>query len=148
MEKTKDEPIIKWDVCEIAQAFVDDRSANSDIEHYQDMTDEEMFADIMQDSFFWEIEWDCTAVYLTEIMKEINPELTWTANVINFGWRNSNGSTDTFKAETGNELLAKILPETECTFHIYKRDYGFEIWNAHHDSPILGNEKYFVKKAG
>jgi len=45
---------------------------------------------------------------------------------------------------TGSKLLQEILPRTECTFKIFHRGDHLEIHNAHHDSPIMGNEKYYI----
>lgn len=82
-------------------------------------------------------EWDCMAEDLGDCMSEINPESRdWVATVNNFGWRNSSGSK-TFKADSGDEMLNQILPETECLFKIFidKETKKISINNAHHDSP-------------
>jgi hypothetical protein len=95
-----------------------------------------------------EFEWDDLVLNLTSIMKQKNPDGYWNARVENFGWRKLEGRTDTFKAMTGEQLLFKILPATECSFRIYHHGKnGFAINNVHHDSPMWGVEWYFIDKA-
>lgn len=76
---------------------------------------------------------------LTDKMKN-NTE--WKAKVRNFGWHESDGEKK-FEAETGQSLLREILPDTDCSFIIYKYGEGFAIQNFHHDSPT-GKEWYYV----
>ena len=66
----------------------------------------------------------------------------WHCEVENFGWQNSNGYKD-FRATNGATLLREILPNTDCTFNIWKDDdpRQLRIQNFHHDSPT-GNEWY------
>ena len=67
----------------------------------------------------------------------------WYVEVRNFGWRNQNGYTK-FYAEDGKTLLNEILPNTMCTFWLYKDgEYNLRLRNAHHDSPT-GNENYCI----
>jgi len=89
-------------------------------------------------------EWEYTIEALTEKMKEFHPVLWWKATVDNFGWTGANGVTKPFFADTGDKLLRKVLPDTECSFKIYFRKDCIAINNAHHDSPCW-NEWYYIK---
>lgn len=96
-----------------------------------------------QDSDQYEVEWDSLKEYLTEKMKEKNPDGYWRADMSNFGWRGVSGSKY-FEADNGEKLLQEILPKTDCTFYIY--DFGKDglaINNFHHDSP-MGKEWYYI----
>lgn len=98
---------------------------------------------VYQDSDQYSIEWDDLNEYLTEKIKEKNPDGYWRADMSNFGWRGVSGS-QYFEATDGKKLLEKILPDTDCTFYIY--DFGKDglaINNFHHDSP-MGKEWYYI----
>jgi hypothetical protein len=92
-------------------------------------------------------EWDDLTSALTELMNDCmrfrGTEGYWHSEVENFGWQKLSGQKD-FKAETGTELLRKILPNTECHFKIYKVGNVLRINNFHHDSPV-GAEWYTVR---
>lgn len=88
-------------------------------------------------------EWDDLIMELTGIMKTINPDNYWTAKVKNYGWIKKDGEKEIFFADTGKKLLQEILPDTECSFKIYKYKNGLAINNAHHDSPCW-TEWYYV----
>jgi hypothetical protein len=80
---------------------------------------------------------------LTILMQRINPdELEWHATVENFGWMHQSGVSD-FNATTGEELLRKTLPKTDCSFKIYDDKTSIRIDNAHHDKPC-GGEIYVI----
>lgn len=68
----------------------------------------------------------------------------WHAEVKNFGWRSIDGHKD-FTATDATTMLRQVLPDTDCTFRIYKwgKD-GFAINNAHHDSPAWA-EWYYIR---
>ena len=85
-------------------------------------TYEEAQRDDWEDSDAYDCEWEFMVDYLTELMTMKNPDGYWKATVRGFGWRQLDGETDIFHANEGDKLLAKILPNTDCTFHIY--DYG------------------------
>jgi hypothetical protein len=87
----------------------------------------------------YDIEWDFMIDNFNELLKDNE---YFKATVTNFGWRNLDGITY-FKAENSLELLRKILPDTDCTFYIFKYRNGFKIRNYHHDSP-MGNEIYTI----
>lgn len=142
----EDKPLLTWDEC-----------ANSEghIEYYMDMKPEELpdhlkgksekeirdfvYADSDQNQW----DWDDAMCYLTDLMNERNPGGYWTVKVENFGWMSRSGSKE-FVATTGKELIKNILPNCDCTFHIYDNDgIGFKINNFHHDSPV-GKEWYYV----
>jgi hypothetical protein len=90
-----------------------------------------------------EDQWEYICDWLGEWMKEINPSgIDWFATVENFGWRHLNGKT-AFEAKDGEGFLDKVLPKTDCTFKIYKREGHLEINNAHHDAPC-GGEMYYI----
>lgn len=144
MEKTE-HPLLIWDTCQIIKDLVE----NHKIDNPDDERDEdELWAMYSQDACIFEFEWDCLCDTLTEKMKEILDDrhnMYWYVKVENFGWRGQDGHAE-FCANDGRELLQNILPEnTECTFKIY--GYGenaFAMTNAHHDSPVLGQEWYYI----
>lgn len=78
---------------------------------------------------------------------DANPSKIWNAKVNGFGWRNVDGHRNGFKAETAEALLFAILPNTGCTFEIYRYGRkGLAINNAHHDKPT-GGEWYYITPA-
>ena len=93
-----------------------------------------------------DFEWEDLTLALTEIMEERNPSGLWKAEMKNFGWKGVNGEK-TFTTNDGKEMLNKILPNTDCSFKIYKYGRnGIAINNAHHDSPMWA-EWYYITKA-
>lgn len=66
----------------------------------------------------------------------------WKATVNGFGWRGLNGEKY-ISADNAKTLLSEVLPDTDCTFHIYNFRNGIAIQNYHHDSPT-GNEWYYI----
>lgn len=102
--------------------------------------------DVIEDVDFFQWQHDEMTNELSEVMQSINPDSNdWNTKVINFGWRNLEG-TKSFSAENGAELLREILPDCECTFyiHIYEENgkTGLAINNYHHDSPM--GEWYYI----
>ena len=95
-----------------------------------------------------EFEWECLCDELTEVMQKINKGGKWFCTVENFGWQSRNGYL-TFEATKGQNLLSRILPNTDCHFRIFVEGKGFgrylKIQNFHHDSPV-GNEWYTVRR--
>lgn len=143
---TEQLPIIVWDTCEIAQNHVNQRK-----EEEPDLDEDEAFAEACADSDIYEWEWDYITEYLTEKMKEINPEdRKWYCEAAGLGWRRLNGHK-TFQATTGEELLRAILPDTECTFQIYVEGEGdkqtLRIVNSHHDAMGEVYEVYLEEQA-
>lgn len=86
-------------------------------------------------------EWLDLTDALTAAMR--NPDGYWFATVSDFGWRKLSGHK-LFRAADGRELLAAILPRTECSFKIHRCGRrGLAIQNSHHDSPC-GTEWYYL----
>jgi len=92
-----------------------------------------------------EDDWDWLLHELEAWMKKVNPDGYWIASVENFGWSNRSGQA-LIDADTGAELLQKVLPKTENHFKIFKSGKTLRIQNYHHDSPV-GNEWYSVRPA-
>ncbi len=99
--------------------------------------------DVFADEDYWHMEWDDLFAELTAIIRAMNPEGFWHAQVLNFGWRALDGHK-TFKAVDGKSLLSAILPEADCHFKVYRAGKCLKINNAHHDSPAW-NEWYILK---
>ncbi len=135
-------PIMSWDECEIADAFIED-TMNAD----STLTEEKAKELVWGDNLLWEDEWIFLCEHLTEVMAKKNKHLPyWKADVNGFGWRSLNGYKY-FKAETGSELLQAILPKTDCTFRIYNEGRGgLDVQNFHHDS-CTGAEHYHIRPA-
>ena len=88
-------------------------------------------------------EWENFLSELDEIIKTINPNGYWKAEVENSGWRKLNGYAY-FQANTGKSFLHNLLPKTECHFKIFKQGNTLKVQNYHHDSP-MGDEWYTLK---
>ena len=80
---------------------------------------------------------------LTRIMSSKNIIGLWGAMVSKFGWQKRDGRLK-FEAVTGQELISKLLPNTECRFKVYNYGPGLAIQNWHHDQPT-GSEWYYIK---
>ena len=87
-----------------------------------------------------EFEWDCLIDELDQLINEINIEGYWYCEVENFGWRGSSGYAY-LKFETGVNMIRRVLPQTECSFNIFREGNMLKIQNYHHDS-ATGNEWY------
>jgi hypothetical protein len=59
------------------------------------------------------------------------------ATVKNFGWQSLSGLTYV-KANSFTQLLSSVLPNTECSFKIFKDGKKIVIDNSHHDKPCGG----------
>jgi len=136
--KEDEKPNLIWDESDIIAGQVDYLMAEDG--HTEEYAQELVY----NDSDLFTYEWEYLTDELTRLMKEIrdNRSSYWYVEVENFGWNNRYGST-TFEAKTGEELLRKILPNTNCTFHIYRIDGTLALRNSHHDSPT-GNEWYTI----
>jgi hypothetical protein len=130
-----------WDTCQIATD-----QAKFLQEEDPSLSEEEAFRSACEDIDLYSFEWSDLCDTLTVLMDEINSDGVWDAEVSNFGWRSLNGHKKGIRATTGIELLGVILPKTDCTFKIYKRDGEIAINNAHHDSPTWA-EWYYVRPA-
>jgi len=142
-------PLISWDTQALIEAEVGWRRENLEGERDEDdlfmdaAREDELFRDVAWDADFFRREWEGLCDYLTELMGQrgMTTHLL-RCTVENFGWRHLDGEK-VFWAETGSDLLQKILPETDCTFYIYGDEDGLRIQNFHHDSP-MGKEIYLV----
>lgn len=141
--------IASWDTCDIAQNQVR-YLMEEDEETQRRMTEEELtesklFDEVCSDSDLYDMEYHDMVDYLTEYINKLNPDGYWKAEVSNFGWRSLNGHKY-FSADTGSELLREILPQTDCTYKIYRvrARKWLAVQNSHHDSPC-GREWYVIK---
>ena len=134
-DQTRDVPILVWDTCDIAMQQAKYRVGIGEVSN-----ENEGFTEACADSDLFALEWEVLTDSLTQILKSINPDGHWHAEVCNFGWRGQNGFKD-FKAENGREFLNEILPNTECSFRVILEDRWIRIQNFHHDAPT-GNEWY------
>ncbi len=146
----KEQPILVWDTCDIISHRAEEIIQNAQDEGEEVPSEEEARDTAAEDSFAFELAWEDLVSYLTTIMEEVSPAGVWDAEVNNFGWRSLDGRK-AFKADTGSNFLREILPNTDCTFHIFKRvdEDGkpyLVIRNWHHDSP-MGNEYYYIRAA-
>ncbi len=149
-------PALEWNECKIAEEEARYRQTEDWIEcHPEDQGKQEkdLFSDVIQDSGFFEMEWDCMCDALTEIMRNLQKRAyfktywLWMGEVENFGWRHQSG-TASLRAENGREFLQRVLPRTQCAFSIFvdKRARQIRINNAHHDAPC-GGEWYTIRPA-
>lgn len=138
-------PYLIWDASEIIQ-----HHAEYLREEDENLSEEQAFSQAAQDHDLFEHEWDYLLDSLNEKMKEINEDGYWRVEVENFGWRNLDGWQKLYTTNA-KEFLQKILPDTDCTFHIFVVDDDetpgakmLSIRNWHHDSP-MGNERYYAR---
>ena len=75
---------------------------------------------------------------LTSLMNSLSSSNRWFVKAKNIGWRRLSGSAQ-IEANDGQELLRKILPQTECSWDAaIQTEEGkkyIKIINCHHDSP-------------
>lgn len=89
----------------------------------------------------WQV--DDVIAAVTRMMKR-NKTGKWYSEVKNFGWRSIDGMKH-FIASDGQSLLSQILPDTDCSFRIYKYGKnGIAVNNVHHDSPMWDVEWYYI----
>jgi len=137
--KRKKRPLASWDECEIAVAEIRYR-----LEEDPSLDEETVRNQVYEDSDVFELEWESVTEHLTEILNEKNPSGYWYASVVGFGWRKLNGRAF-IKAKDGVEFLRKLLPNTDCTWYLYRDGRGFKLNNFHHDAPT--GEWYFFHPA-
>jgi len=90
--------------------------------------------------------WEQFCADFTEMLVALNPSTEqWVVLIAGAGWRNQEGRR-TVDASEGEQLLRETLPDTECSFNIWRRVDHIEINNAHHDKPT-GGEMYYVYPA-
>lgn len=95
--------------------------------------------DIYNDPFFWQAEWENVCEELTELM---DGREYWKVSGTDMGWRKLSGQKY-LSVDNGKALLAGVLPETECTWKLYKKGDGFIVKNWHHDAPM--GESYWIR---
>ena len=141
----KEMPCLEWDTCKLteqqAQWLMEQENEREDT---VPLSKDEALRLAGEDADFFALEWSDLCDALTELMEEMGCT-NWRAEVTNFGWRKLDGRLG-FIAHTGQELLRAVLPDTDCTFKLYKRDGEIAINNAHHDSPTW-DEWYSIKPA-
>ena len=138
-----DKVILSWDTSQIAE----DQVAYLMEERPEDYPEEDTaYAEVYDDCDLYEFEWEWVMDSLEEILKGINPDgYPWHVEVSNFGWRGLDGYRD-FQTLDPREFLRKILPDTQCTWYMYKYgEDGLAINNFHHDS-CTGREWYHITK--
>ncbi|MCF6252738.1 MAG: hypothetical protein L3J75_15945 [Methylococcaceae bacterium] len=139
--KKEIKPYISWDTTAILEA-----QANYLIEIGTAKNTEDSWTMACEDQFLLDDQWENLLVDLTDKLNEINPDGYWHVEVENYGWRNISGQQD-IEAVDARTFLSKILPATDCTFHVYiDESHPFKeikIQNFHHDSPV-GNEWYTI----
>jgi hypothetical protein len=129
MIEDEDIPYLVWDTYQIAK----DRAAYL-IEEGEFTDEDKAFEDACADSDHHTFEWEYLTEWLTELMQEINPdEIEWFVTGEGLGWQRRSGHK-TVQATTGEKLLQEILPNTECTFSIYKEEGQLRLVNSHHDA--------------
>ena len=137
--------LVKYDQADACEQEIQHQMENwKYFDQYEEKPSYEQVQDKMHQSdySFLEFYWEDIKEYLTELMQGKKSTGYWKASVNNFGWRNQNGQKF-FKADTGEELLREVLPNCDCTFHVFNWRNGFCIRNWHHDSP-MGNEYYYI----
>jgi len=134
------------DFAKCLQAADGDTTLCSDIiDSYglRDKLEEYWYSYLSEDYLYWELEWEHTVDYLTELINERSPTGYWRVDMTNFGWREQDGWKELY-ADTGAEFLRQVLPKTDCTFYVYSAgEGGLAINNFHHDS-IWGKEWYYA----
>lgn len=138
-----------WDSLDIIQNQVNYlKDEDEDIKKQLDeglLTEDQLFCRVSQDYDLFQFEHECMVDNLTEYINKLNPDGYWKAEVSGFGWRGLDGHKY-FSADTGSELLSAVLPQTDCTYRIFrvKARRWLAIQNFHHDSP-MGREWYIIK---
>ena len=120
------------------QRTLEDQKEHPD--HYDEIKDDDQLrTEAYEDHEMISMGWEDLTEILTEWMGD---DEYWHCEVENYGWDNRCGWRD-FRATDGATLLREMLPDTECTFKIWKDDEKrqLRVQNFHHDSPV-GNEWY------
>ncbi len=134
-------PYLIWDTHEVIK-----HQAEFLREEDPELSEDEAWRQASEDQGIFDHEWEWLLESLEEKMKEINEGGYWYVRVENFGWRSISGH-QRFQTTSAKEFLRKVLPDTDCTFHIFVTgDSGLAIRNWHHDSP-MGNEWYYARAA-
>ena len=142
IKETMGDPVIVWDESSIINAISDDLLKSD-----PSLSEDDALKIASEEGAVLSSEWEYICEELTDLMKELYSDSDmWSIDVHNFGWNNQNGHKEVC-ADSGEELLDQILPKTQCTFHIYdqiKAHRRIVIHNTHHNSPVMGNEVYYI----
>lgn len=135
-------PVIVWDTCEIHT-----NHAECLREENPELSEDEALDRAYKDEDLLEHEFEYITDYLTEILKEMNPDQKpLLVSIDDFGWQNSSGRgiIDGDAVHDGVKFLGKVLPNTECMYHIFvdQEKSQMRINNWHHDSPM--GETYYI----
>ena len=87
-----------------------------------------------------EHEWEEVTWNIAELM---GTNQYFRVRVSGFGWLAQDGHT-VIEVQDEDNFLNQILPNTECSFKVYKYGDGMAINNAHHDKPT-GGEWYYIE---
>jgi len=146
--KKEETLILEWDDCQRIDDEVKYRMSNGEPDGYvltgsaeEDAIRREVYAD----HDFWSSLWNDTMERLDCLLNETFPEkLGFMVEGSNMGWRHRSGHKwikhDCDKP--GQHLLKEMLPDTDCTWRLYKDIDGLRMWNAHHDAPT--GERYVI----
>ncbi len=142
-----EDPWLIWDISQMIEDWVqqtlEDQKDHPDA--YDEIkTEEQLRSEAYEDHELIQMGWEDLTEILTEWMDDQETD-EWRAEVENFDWQNLDGYKE-FRATTGERLLQEILPNTECTYHIWKieDEKALRLRNWHHDSPT-GNEYYTIR---
>jgi len=133
---------LSWDQIDLVDGYVEaeleDQKAHPELRD-EIKTEEQIRTETWEDQEFFTMAWEGMLEILTEWMGD---DTEWHCEVENFGWRSLNGEKD-FQADDGSTLLCETLPDTNCTFNIWKGEdpKRLRIQNFHHDS-ATGREWY------
>jgi hypothetical protein len=144
---TSADPWLWWDTVKLVEDYVKVTLEDQEVtpEAYDEIrTEDQIRESCYNDEKFAESAWGSLDEDLTSWM---GGTTAWRASVENFGWQRQSGTLRPFEAETGEGLLNKILPATDCTYRIWKsgdkEPKVLKIQNFHHDN-CTGNEWYTV----
>jgi len=138
------EPVREWNTIEANKAILESYAEGNDLDV------EQAKKELENDSWVWEEEYRDMTDHLTEIMNKVQLNVLgealggygkWIAEASNMGWRHTSGTAHV-EADTGKELLSKILPQTDNAFRIYDDGDSIRIINYHHDAPT--GESYSI----
>lgn len=133
---------VSWDTYEIAKDNVEYviQQSQEDFEAGEIdavLTEDEALSQAYNDPVIYEMQWEWIQEQLNDWMKEYNPDfLNWCITGENMGWRRVSGAKEIpyREAETAEDLIRKILPDTECSYTIYYSGESLWIVNSHHDA--------------
>jgi len=118
-------------------------------EKYSEMSDEEIYAEVWENSDLYESAWEFMKDELSDAMEEIGEGRDednnyWYASGQRLGWQNRTGEKE-FAADDGFDMLENILPDTSDLSlkieRIAPKELKITVW--HHDSPT--GEFYFIE---